>query len=255
MKTKTFVFAPVILALVVGCASENQKNFEGVINREEKPRMEQEGTGELQRKPTSGEEKEQTNLKKNSQQKITAILDFSGSITIPKSTEFNILLKKIFLDGNVDEIIIYINSDGGNSNAGLAIYNSIKSIPISVTTVNTGVVGSAAVWMYCGGNSRYAMPNTNFSIHGSTINDADINSDIQLEYYIKLHKKFYEFQRNVLKSCSSMSKSMIDEYIRSSENRYLTVYDAKDFGITQKIGSPELKVGEKFIYHLYTLKD
>jgi|GEM_PF-7127353 len=240
-----------ILILVSGCAIEKTANTESYG---EKAYEGVDSAGKYQ-SPILLEEEKLTQGKKIQQHKKIAIIEFSGLISKAKAAEFDIKLKQLFLTGGVNEFIVYIDSGGGDSDAGLVIYNSIKSIPILVTTVNVGSVGSAAVWMFCAGKRRFAMPNTSFIIHGSSTQNATIDSDTQLEYFIETRKKFYELQRNIIESCSSMSSSLIDDYIKSSDNRYLTIYKAKEIGLIQKIGQPNLKKSEDISYEFYLFKD
>ncbi len=65
------------------------------------------------------------------------------------------------------DISLYINSPGGVSTSGLAIYDSMNYIKCDVSTICMGQAASmAAVLLACGApGKRYALPNSRVMIH------------------------------------------------------------------------------------------
>lgn len=55
-----------------------------------------------------------------------------------------------------DEIVVPINSGGGDYFAGVAIYNTLKHSPAKITTKNMGVAASAASVIFMAGDERIA---------------------------------------------------------------------------------------------------
>src|ERR1043166_3966253 len=69
------------------------------------------------------------------------------------------------------EIQLYINSPGGSSDAGLAIYDTMQLITNPVSTTCIGIAASMGAWLLAGGakGRRSALPNSRILIHqGST---------------------------------------------------------------------------------------
>jgi ATP-dependent Clp protease, protease subunit len=58
-----------------------------------------------------------------------------------------------------------INSNGGDTNAGLMIYNLVRSMGANLEAHNVGRVDSAAVSIYLSAEVRLASPNSSFLIH------------------------------------------------------------------------------------------
>ena len=67
-----------------------------------------------------------------------------------------------------DHVTVHINSVGGDFYAGLAIYNRLRSMNISVTTVNDGLAASAGSIIFMAGDKgqRKVNAGSNLMIHG-----------------------------------------------------------------------------------------
>lgn len=67
-----------------------------------------------------------------------------------------------------DNITIHINSIGGELYAGLSIYNRLKSLPATITTINDGLAASAASIIFQAGNTRKVHSGSNLMVHQAT---------------------------------------------------------------------------------------
>ena len=67
-----------------------------------------------------------------------------------------------------DHVTVHINSVGGDFYAGLAIYNRLRNMNISVTTVNDGLAASAGSIIFMAGDKgkRKVNAGSNLMIHG-----------------------------------------------------------------------------------------
>ena len=63
-------------------------------------------------------------------------------------------------------ITVHINSGGGDLYAGLAIYNRLKDVKGTVTTINDGMAASAASLIFQAGNVRKMNAGSNLMAHG-----------------------------------------------------------------------------------------
>ncbi len=65
------------------------------------------------------------------------------------------------------DIHLYVNSPGGEVNAGLAIYDTMQFIRPDVSTVCTGQAASMGAVILAGGTSetRFALPHSRIMIH------------------------------------------------------------------------------------------
>ncbi|HTL51266.1 MAG TPA: ATP-dependent Clp protease proteolytic subunit [Planctomycetota bacterium] len=90
-----------------------------------------------------------------------------------------LVLEAIDPDGLVT---VFINSPGGSIDAGFGIYDMLKFISCPVRTIGAGVVASAAVLVYLGGDkgNRVAFPNSRFLIHQPSTGAFGQASDIEI---------------------------------------------------------------------------
>ena len=73
------------------------------------------------------------------------------------------------LEGIKDKsnITVHINSGGGDLYAGMAIYNRLKALKGTVTTINDGMAASAASLIFQAGDIRKMNAGSNFMAHGA----------------------------------------------------------------------------------------
>jgi ATP-dependent Clp protease protease subunit len=80
-----------------------------------------------------------------------------------------IVAQLLFLESESPEkdIFIYINSPGGSVTAGMAIYDTMKFIKPSISTVCIGQAASMGAFLLSGGEKgkRYCLPNARVMIH------------------------------------------------------------------------------------------
>lgn len=73
--------------------------------------------------------------------------------------------KELAAAGDVDEIIVHINSYGGEVSEGFAVYNTLKNHPAKVTTICDGFACSAASVIFMAGEKRIMNPLSALWIH------------------------------------------------------------------------------------------
>jgi ATP-dependent Clp protease, protease subunit len=80
------------------------------------------------------------------------------------------------------DISIYINSPGGSSYAGMAIYDAMQYVKPDVQTICTGMGMSAAAMILCGGarGKRYVLPNAKVMIHQGSGGARGAPADIKI---------------------------------------------------------------------------
>jgi ATP-dependent Clp protease protease subunit len=90
----------------------------------------------------------------------------------------------LFLDAEDPDrdISVYINSPGGSSYAGMAIYDAMQFVKADVATYAIGMAMSAAAMILCGGASgkRYVLPNAKVMIHQGSGGFRGTPADIQI---------------------------------------------------------------------------
>jgi ATP-dependent Clp protease protease subunit len=80
------------------------------------------------------------------------------------------------------DINMYINSPGGEINAGLAIYDTMQLIRPQVSTICVGIAASMATVLLCSGakGKRYTLPNSTIHMHQAAGGARGQASDIEI---------------------------------------------------------------------------
>ncbi|MBX6350321.1 MAG: ATP-dependent Clp endopeptidase proteolytic subunit ClpP [Clostridia bacterium] len=107
----------------------------------------------------------------------------------------SVVAQLLFLETEDPErdVSFYINSPGGQTDAGLAIYDTMQYIKPDVSTICIGMAASMAAVLLAGGakGKRYALPNSRIMIHqpygGVQGHAADIK--IAAEEILKLRER------------------------------------------------------------------
>ena len=107
------------------------------------------------------------------------------SDTIDKKLSQSIMSQLLLLeqDDPDKEIKMFINSPGGDADAGFAILDMIRFIKPTVKTICAGVTASAAVIVLLGSekSDRFSLPNARILIHQPSTGVQGTASDIQIE--------------------------------------------------------------------------
>ena len=131
------------------------------------------------------------------------------------------------------DIHLYINSPGGVTTSGLAIYDTMQYIRPDVSTICIGMAASMAAVLLTGGakGKRTALPNARIMIHqpwgGVQGTASDIS--IQAEEILKTKKRINEI-------ISTHTGRTIEQVERDTDrDKYLSSQEAKDYGLIDNI--------------------
>lgn len=132
-----------------------------------------------------------------------------------------------------DDILLFINSQGGHVEAGDTIHDIIQFIAPRVKVVGTGYVASAGTHIFLAAEKedRYCLPNTRFLIHQPSGGVGGQASDIaiQAEQIIRMRER-------LAKTISQQTGQPI-ERVRGDIERdnWMTTDEAIDYGIVSKV--------------------
>ena len=100
----------------------------------------------------------------------TFFITFADSINDDKVKNFIAVITDVINQHHPSQIYILFSSGGGGVNAGITLYNFLRSIPTEVVIHNIGTVDSIATCIFLAGSKRYACSNSHFLFHGVTWN-------------------------------------------------------------------------------------
>ncbi|KPL85381.1 MULTISPECIES: ATP-dependent Clp protease proteolytic subunit [Herpetosiphon] len=131
------------------------------------------------------------------------------------------------------DISIYINSPGGEVNAGLAIYDTMQMVSPDIATWCVGFAGSMATPVLAGGTKgkRYSLPNSTIHMHpaGGGARGYAPDVEIQIKELLRL--------QNIVRGLLSKDTGQPIERIARDFDRdlFMTPEQAKEYGIIDEI--------------------
>lgn len=146
------------------------------------------------------------------------------------------------------EIIIKLNTGGGNVDTGFAIYdhieNNIKPRGITIITENVGLAASMGSIIYMVGDKRGMSANSRVMIHkpkGGIYGDSD-----EMTAYLELLKS-YEEQAVEVYMKSGQTKEVVLTWLKSGVDKWITAKESLKLGLaTYIIGGEKTTMTMKF---------
>jgi len=134
------------------------------------------------------------------------------------------------------DIVMYINTPGGEVYSGMAIYDTMQYIKCDVVTIATWLAASMWSIFLAGGTKwkRYALPHSKIMIHQPLVSGGGITwqaTDIQIEAMemMKIKKMFIELMaKNTGQDIKKVEQDM-------ERNNWMTPQDALKYGLIDKI--------------------
>ena len=162
---------------------------------------------------------------------------------------------------NQNPILIHMNSDGGCSSHGLAIYDAIKSSKAHITIICSGMVASMATVILQSADTRILHPNCTFLVHHGWISMPDMHQ-IAAKSALEHSEQFIEKMLDIYSErCvdgeifvkNKMKKDAVKAYIntkmKDKHDWYLTAKDAVQYGFVDGI------LGDDKFTSIETLRD
>ncbi|GGH75458.1 ATP-dependent Clp protease protease subunit [Pullulanibacillus pueri] len=147
----------------------------------------------------------------------------------------SIVAQLLFLaaeDGEKD-ISLYINSPGGSTSAGFAIYDTMAFIKPDIQTICMGMAASFAAVLLAAGTKgkRVALPNSEVMIHQPLGGAKGQASDLEIsaKRIIKVKKQI----NNILAASSNQPREKIEHDV--DRDFFMTAAEAKEYGLIDKI--------------------
>ncbi len=131
------------------------------------------------------------------------------------------------------EISFYINSPGGVVTSGMAIYDTMRYIRPSVSTVCLGQAASMGSLLLAAGEKgkRFALPNARIMVHQPSGGFQGQASDIEIHAreILALRARL----NNIYVEHTGQPLSVIEQAME--RDRFMTAEDAKEFGLIDEV--------------------
>ena len=139
------------------------------------------------------------------------------------------------------DIELYINSPGGETSAGLAIYDTVQYVRPDVRTLCVGLAASAAAVLLAAGTAgkRYALPNARIMIHqpwGQIGQGQAVDLGIQA-------KEFLRTKRLMEEILARHTGQPVDRVHQDTDrDYYMDPEEARTYGMIDSICTPRSKI-------------
>jgi ATP-dependent Clp protease protease subunit len=154
---------------------------------------------------------------------------------ITKELAERVCARLLLLDqeNSSDTINLYINSPGGDVDAGFAIFDMARFISAPVRCIATGLAASAAVVVLLAApkKRRMSLPNARFLIHQPSTGVRGSRADIQIEAneILKIRQKIDEL---IAKETGQPASKVAKD---TQRNYWMSAEEALEYGLISKI--------------------
>lgn len=158
-------------------------------------------------------------------------------VTGPIETEManTVVAQLLFLEKEnpKEDIQMFINSQGGQITAGMAILDTMNYIKCEISTIAVGLAASMGTILLANGTKgkRFALTNSKIHIHQPIGGVEGQASDIAIEAeeILKTKKLLYEFlSERTGKGVKQIEKD-------ADRDKYFTAKEAKEYGLIDKV--------------------
>jgi ATP-dependent Clp protease protease subunit len=154
----------------------------------------------------------------------------------------NVLVAQLLYLDNQDpekDIQFYINSPGGQINAGLAIYDTMQLIRAPVSTIAVGLAASMGTVLLTAGTKgkRYALPNATIHLHQPLGGVSGQVADIEIA--VREYQRIRDLLNDILGKHAGVSQEQIEKF--TDRDFYMTAEQAAEYGIIDDVLQPATK--------------
>jgi ATP-dependent Clp protease protease subunit len=143
------------------------------------------------------------------------------------------------------DISLYINSPGGLSYGGMAIYDVMQHVKCEVSTICVGMGMSAAAMILCGGapGKRLALPSAKIMIHQGSAGARGAPRD--MEIHLREVLSTTRRMADIIAYHSGRAVEQVEHDI--DRDFFMTAHQAKDYGIIDDIIMPRRGVSAEAV--------
>jgi ATP-dependent Clp protease protease subunit len=131
------------------------------------------------------------------------------------------------------DIFVYVNSPGGSSYAGMAIYDAMQFVKPDVGTVAVGMAMSAGAMILAGGaaGKRFALPNAKMMIHQGSGGFRGTPADIQIAA-----REILTMTRRYAEIIARHSRRDVEEVMADIDrDRFMSADEAVEYGLVDAV--------------------
>ena len=153
---------------------------------------------------------------------------------IDKALAERIIRQLLVLEAESDEPVkIFIDSPGGDADAGFAVFDMIRFVSVPVYTIGMGLVASAAsiILLAAPKERRFGLPNSHYLIHQPLSGIKGVATEIEI------HAQELEKMRVRINELIAKETGLPLEKISKDTDRdfWMNAIEAKDYNLVSKV--------------------
>lgn len=147
----------------------------------------------------------------------------------------SVIAQLLFLEADNPEkdISIYINSPGGSTTAGFAIFDTMQYIKPDISTICIGMAASFGAMLLLAGTKgkRYALPNSEIMIHQPLGGARGQATEIEISA-----RRILKLREHVNQIISERTGQPVEKIAKDTDRDYfMSAQEALEYGIIDKI--------------------
>jgi ATP-dependent Clp protease protease subunit len=151
----------------------------------------------------------------------------------------SVVAQLLFLasDAPDKDISLYINSPGGSTSAGFAIYDTMQYIKPDVRTICTGMAASFGAMLLLAGTKgkRYSLPNSEIMIHQPLGGARGQATEIEISA-----RRIIKLREHLNQIIADKTGQTVEKVAKDTDRDYfMSAEEAKKYGIIDQILYPE----------------
>lgn len=136
-----------------------------------------------------------------------------------------------------DEIVMYINSPGGKTDCGLAVYDAMRMSKAPIRTVCIGTAASMGSILFLGGDKREMLPHSRIMIHDPSFGGGGYAGKKPHEIQAEVDR-LNETREKLCKIIAERTGRTIDEiYEKTKTDSFFNADEAIEFGLATAIAA------------------
>lgn len=156
-----------------------------------------------------------------------------GEITDELVYSLILQLRYLQADNPKEEIVIYINSPGGEVASGLALYDVMKAISCPVKTICEGTAASMAAILFLSGDKREMLPHAKVMIHDPLMHGNIGGNALQIERISRNLLKTREIIGTII--AEHTGKTLDEVYEKTAVDSYFDAEECIKWGLADGI--------------------
>lgn len=156
-----------------------------------------------------------------------------GEITDELVYSLILQLRYLQADNPKEEIVIHINSPGGEVASGLALYDVMKAISCPVKTICEGTAASMAAILFLSGDKREMLPHAKVMIHDPLIHGSIGGNALQIERISKDLLKTREIIGTII--AEHTGRTLEEVYEKTAVDSYFDAEECIKWGLADGI--------------------